>query len=135
MIAKEKVWKNIIFSVPIKKKCDDGKKITYKLKFVDSFRFMLTSLSNLVDNSSEINKEECKACMNGEISKSECDFIWYENRIYVSNVKNAIEYGENLHDWVLLIAHLKLTKKNAKYAWKEKILNQSVILWELKIIN
>ena len=40
---------------------------------------MSTSLSNLVDNLSEINKEECKACMNGEINKSECDFIGYEN--------------------------------------------------------
>ena len=40
---------------------------------------MPTSLSNLVDNLSEINKEECKACINGEINKSECDFIGYEN--------------------------------------------------------
>ena len=48
--------KHITFSVRIKKKCDDGKTITYKLKFIDSFRFMPTSLSNLVDNLSEINK-------------------------------------------------------------------------------
>ena len=71
--------KYITFSVPIKKKCDNGKTISYKLKFIDSFRFMPTSLSNLVDNLSEINKEECKACMNGEINKSECDFIGHEN--------------------------------------------------------
>ena len=51
--------KYITFSVPIKK-CDDGKTITHKLKFIDSFRFMPTSLSNLVDNLSEINKKECK---------------------------------------------------------------------------
>ena len=36
---------------------------------------------------------------------------------------------------ILLIACLKSTKKNAKHAWEEKILNQSVILWGLKIIN
>ena len=71
--------KYITFLVPIKKKSDNSKTITYKLKFIDSFRFMSTSLSNLVDNLSEINKEECKACMNGEINKSECDFIGHEN--------------------------------------------------------
>ena len=31
--------------VPIKKKCVDGKTITHKLKFIDSFRFMSTLLS------------------------------------------------------------------------------------------
>ena len=30
-----------------------AKKITYRLKFIDSFRFMLTSLSSPVDNLSE----------------------------------------------------------------------------------
>ena len=29
---------------------DNNKKIKYKLKFIDSYRFMSTSLSNLVDN-------------------------------------------------------------------------------------
>ena len=48
----ENMEKYITFSVPIKKKCDDGKTIAYKLRFIDSFRFMLTSLSELVDNMS-----------------------------------------------------------------------------------
>ena len=35
--------------------------ITYKLKFIDSFRFMPTSLSKLIDNTSGIfNSIECK---------------------------------------------------------------------------
>ena len=56
--------KYITFSVPIKKECDNNKTITYKLKFIDSFRFMSDSLSNLVDNTSEIFKsEECKSCI------------------------------------------------------------------------
>ena len=42
--------KYIIFSVPIEKEGDDGKPIVYKLKFIDSFRFVSTSLSYLVDN-------------------------------------------------------------------------------------
>ena len=40
----------ITFSVPIKKKCDDNIIITHKLRFIDSFRFMNFSLSDLVDN-------------------------------------------------------------------------------------
>ena len=42
------------FFVPIKKELDNGKTVTYKLKFISSFRFMLTSLLKLVDNLSEI---------------------------------------------------------------------------------
>ena len=44
----ENTEKYIAFSVPLKKEND--KKITYKLKFLDSYRFMSISLSNLVDN-------------------------------------------------------------------------------------
>ena len=43
----------INFTVPIKKQLDNGESITYKIKFIDSYRFMPTSLSTLVDNLSE----------------------------------------------------------------------------------
>ena len=36
--------------MPLKTENDNGKKITYKLKFIDSYRFISTSLSNLADN-------------------------------------------------------------------------------------
>ena len=37
--------------------------ISYKIKFIDSARFMTTSLSSLVDNLSEgIHKIKCKDC-------------------------------------------------------------------------
>ena len=35
---------------------------TYKLKFINSFRFMSTSLSKLVNNLSEIYIKECRGC-------------------------------------------------------------------------
>ena len=45
--------KYISFSVPIKKEPDNGKSITYKIKFIDSFRFMSSSLSSLAGSLSE----------------------------------------------------------------------------------
>ena len=59
----ENMEKYITFSAPIKKKCDNGKTITYKLRFMDSFSFMPASLSKLVDNiSGNFNSIECKSC-------------------------------------------------------------------------
>ena len=54
----ENTEKYIAFSVPIKED-HNSKKITYKLKFIDSYRFMNSKLSDLVDNLCEINKKEC----------------------------------------------------------------------------
>ena len=46
----ETTEKYITFSVSISKELQNGKKITHRLTFIDSFRFMSTSLSSLVDN-------------------------------------------------------------------------------------
>ena len=75
----ENTEKYITFSVPIKKEHDNGKTITHKLKFIDSYRFMQSKLSDLADNLSEINKKECKAYMERKNIKSECDFIEFKN--------------------------------------------------------
>ena len=57
----ENTEKYITFSVPIKKKIENKDiEITYKIKFIDSYRFMATSLSKLVDNLTEdIHGDEC----------------------------------------------------------------------------
>ena len=50
------------------------KKVTYRLKFVDSFRFMSTSLSRFVDNLSEkLHNDKCKDY------KSELDYMSIKN--------------------------------------------------------
>ena len=69
----ENTEKYITFSVPIKKEHDNGKTSTYKLKFIDSYRFMQSKLSDLVDNLSEINKKKCPKC------KGKYEFIGFKN--------------------------------------------------------
>ena len=62
--------KYITFSVPIKKKRNDGKTIAYQQRFIYSFKFMSTSLSELVENMSRnLNSIECKSCT----EKNRCD--------------------------------------------------------------
>ena len=70
------------FSVPIKKevtKTDKGGNksvvtIPYKIKFIDSARFMASSLSNLIDHLAEgIHKIKCKDCdyfLNMKVSRT-----------------------------------------------------------------
>ena len=60
----ENTEKYITFSVPIKKKIENKDlEITYKVKFIDSYRFMTSSLSKLVDNLSQgIHNNKCSDC-------------------------------------------------------------------------
>ena len=60
----ENTEKYITFSVPIKKRIENKNiDISYKIKFIDSFRFMATSLSKLVDNLTEtIHNDKCVKC-------------------------------------------------------------------------
>ena len=60
----ENTEKYITFSVPIKKKIENKDlEITYKIKFIDSYRFIASSLSKLVDNLSEgIHNNKCSDC-------------------------------------------------------------------------
>ena len=74
--------KYITFSIPIKKENEDGKTITYKIKFIDTCRFMQSKLSDLADNLSEINNKDCKKCMERKKIISECEFAGFkDNRL------------------------------------------------------
>ena len=88
--------KYITFSAPIKKEVinnnGDKKVITYKLKFIDSFRFMSTSLSELVDNTSGIfNSIECKSCIEKIKINSECCFVGLKNNRLIYKCKECKE--------------------------------------------
>ena len=86
----ENMEKYITFSVPIKKKCDDGKTITRKLRFIDSFRFMSASLSDLVDNLSGIFYSiECKSCLEKIKINSECCFVGLKNNRLIYRCKEC----------------------------------------------
>ena len=60
----ENTEKYITFSVPLKKKIENKDiEITYKIKFIASFRLTATSLSKLVDNLTEdIHGDKCVNC-------------------------------------------------------------------------
>ena len=60
----ENTEKYITFSVPIKKIIKNKNvDITYKIKLIDSFRFMATSLSKLVDNLTDnFHNDKCVKC-------------------------------------------------------------------------
>ena len=71
---RRKYRKRVSFSGSIKKELDNSEAITYKLKFIDSFRFMLISLSSLVDNLSDgFHYNKCIYC------KSSLDYMITRN--------------------------------------------------------
>ena len=75
----------ITFSVPIKED-DNSKKITYKLKFIDSYRFMQSKLPDLVDNLSEITKK------NVWNAKKNVNFSDLKMIDYITDAKNVKKY-------------------------------------------
>ena len=77
----ENTEKYICISAPIQTERDNesGETITYKIKFIDTCRFMSSKLSNLVDNLSEIKNKDCKTCIERKNIESECEFIGLKN--------------------------------------------------------
>ena len=83
----ENTEKYITFSVPIKKELDNDKTITYKIKFIDSFRFMSNSLSSLIYNLSEgLHSDKCTDC------KSCLDYMVFKDDQLIFQLNLEIEY-------------------------------------------
>ena len=97
----ENMGKYITFSVPIKKNCNDGKTIASKLRFIDSFRFMWTSLSELVDNmSGDFNSIECKSCT----ENNRCEQCKKLIEGLIKNFPSVYQFcNGNLNKFVLLL--------------------------------
>ena len=74
----ENTEKYITFLVPIKKEHDNDKTSTYKLQFIDCYRFM-QSKSDLVDNLKKFFNKECKSCRERKNVKLECNYIGFRN--------------------------------------------------------
>ena len=110
--------KYITFSVPIKKEIRNKNiEITYTIKFIDSYRFMSTSLSKLVDNLSEgIHNNKCLDC--------ECclDYIRTKNEKLILKCFNSKQYHEKYFN-------KELIKRFANtYEFCNKDLNKFVLL-------
>ena len=115
----ENTEKYIIFSVPIKKKIENKDlEITYKIKFIDSYRFMSSLLSILVDNLSEgihNNKcVDCNSCLDYIKAKNEklllkcfnCNNYYKKkfNKDLIKKFKNTYSFCDNdLNKFVLLL--------------------------------
>ena len=55
--------------------------MSYKIRFIDSFRFMSDSVSDLVDNlSGMFYSVECKKFMKRKKNYSECGFVGLKKR-------------------------------------------------------
>ena len=68
------------------------KTTTYKLKFIVSFKFMSTLLSELVDNTSGIfNSIECKSSIEKIKINSECCYVGLKNNRLIYRCKECKE--------------------------------------------
>ena len=99
--------------MPIKKQLDNGESIIYKIKFINSFRFMSRSLSTLVDNLPDIN---CKKCDNKReyigfkennllVECSDCN-AWFEKDIeeLIKRFANTCVFcKKDLNKFILLL--------------------------------
>ena len=114
--------KYVTFSVPVQKYCDNGKPVTHKLRFIDSFRFMSNSLSELVDNMSGIfNSIECKSCIEKIKINSECCFVGLKNNRLIYRCKECKE------EWKRPINEL-IEKFPSIYQFYNRNLNKFVML-------
>ena len=85
----ENTEKYITFSVPLKKEIKDKKLVTYKLRFIDSSRFMSTLLASLVDNLSKVGNTNCKKCMERHKIISQYQYIKHKNNKLIYKCKQC----------------------------------------------
>ena len=115
----ENTEKYITFSVPLKKKIENKAsiEINYKIKFIDSCRFMSSSLSKLVDHLSEgIHNNKCSDC------ESNLDFIKMKNEKLLLKCFNCNSYYKKKFNKDLI------KKSKNTYSFCNNDLNKFVLL-------
>ena len=115
---RENAEKYITFSVPIKKKTENKDiEITYKIKSIDSYRFMSMPLSKLIDILSEgIHNNTCINC------KSYLDYIKTKNEKLILKCFNCKQYYEKDFNKELI------TRFASTYEFCNKDLNKFILL-------
>ena len=115
----ENTEKYITFSVPLKKKIENKAsiEINYKIKFIDSCRFMSSSLSKLVDNLSEgIRNNKCSDC------ESNLDYIKIKNEKLLLKCFNCNSYYKKKFNKDLI------KKFKNTYSFRNNDLNKLILL-------
>ena len=124
----ENTEKYIIFSVSIKKKIENKNiEITYKIKFIESYRFMSMPLSKLVDNLSEGIRNntsvDCKSCLDYVRSTSV-----YDSYTKTKNEKLILKFF-NCKTYYEKYSNKELIKRLAStYEFCNKNLNKFILL-------
>ena len=133
-----KIQKSILF--PIEKeisKIDKGGNksvvtISYKIKFIDSARFMATSLSNFVDNLTEgIHKNKCKYC-NFFLNMKVLRIIWSNMNVYLAikiiqtKLMKTLKRDSRTHLSFLMMISVNL------FCFEEKVFILMIILMHWK---
>ena len=110
--------KYITFSAPIKKKIENKNlEVTYKLKFIDSYRFMSMPLSKFIDNFSEgIHDNTCINC------KSCLDYVKTKNEKLILKCFNCIQ------DYKKKINKELIKRFASTYEFSNKDLNKFILL-------
>ena len=107
----ENTEKHMTISICIFKKTDaDKKPIAYQIKFIDSFSHMPQSLSNLVDNLAELNKNLLATTLINRFPNT-C-------KISDNNVKNfmlLLHKGVYLRARSLVVSDLRLETKGSRF--------------------
>ena len=123
----ENMEKYVTFNVPTKKKYDDGKTVTHKLRFIDSFRFMQASLAEHVNNLSGIfNSIECEKCMEREKINSECCFVRLKNDKLIYRCRECKKTKQKQNKKQKGKTNRSINQKVSKYI--------SVLQWQLERI-
>ena len=93
----------ITFSALIKKECDNNKTISYKIRFIDSLRFMQTSLSELADNLSgkNFNRVVYTKFMEREQINSKCEFDGLKDNRLSYKCRECREIWDDSISWLI----------------------------------